>query len=150
MPDPATLMSILWLALFLVLVVVEGLTVGLICIWFALGALAGMIASFLTESFIIQLVVFILVSLLCMLLLRPFAQKLLHSRKSPTNADRILGQTAVVTEEICNLDARGQVKVLGQCWTARAANGEVIPADSLVKVLRIEGVKVLVEPIQPQ
>lgn len=149
MPDPTSLFPILWLVLFLVLLIVEGATVGLICIWFAFGALAGMITSFITDSLIVQLVVFILVSLLCMILLRPFARKVIHTKKSATNADRILGETAVVTEEIRNLDAQGQVKVLGQYWTARSANGEDIPAEALVKVLRIEGVKVLVEPVQP-
>lgn len=149
MLDPTYLTSILWLVLFLVLLIVEGATVGLICIWFALGALAGMITSFITESLIIQLVVFILVSLLCMMLIRPFARKVFRTKKSATNADRILGETAVVTEEIRNLDAQGQVKVLGQYWTARSESGEIIPAETLVKVLRIEGVKVLVEPIQP-
>jgi membrane protein implicated in regulation of membrane protease activity len=139
-------LPLVWLALLIILAVVEGLTVGLVCIWFALGALAALLTSLFTGNLIVQAVVFVVVSLVSMLLIRPLARKLLTKETVPTNADRILGQTAVVTEEIDNLQSRGQVKVLGQIWTARSAQDVVIPTGTLVTVLHIEGVKVLVEP----
>jgi membrane protein implicated in regulation of membrane protease activity len=108
--------------------------------------LAALLTSLFTGNLIVQAVVFVVVSLVSMLLIRPLAHKLLTKETVPTNADRILGQTAVVTEEIDNLQSRGQVKVLGQIWTARSAQDVVIPTGTLVTVLHIEGVKVLVEP----
>lgn len=144
MPLPPVAVPLFWLGLLIILVVVEGLTAGLVCIWFALGALAALITTFLTQNLFIQALVFVVVSLLSMALIRPMARKVFHTRKEATNADRILNQTAVVTQEIDNLNAQGQVKVLGQIWTARSESPDPIPEGSLVTVLRIEGVRVVV------
>ena len=79
--------------------------------------------------------------------MRPAAAKLLTPGISPTNADRVLSQIALVTEEIDNIAETGQVKLFGQVWTARSESGEVIPAQSRVRILRIEGVKVFVRMV---
>ena len=97
--------------------------------------------------FWLQLVVFAAVSALTLALVRPAASRFAHPRRSPTNADRVIGQVASVTETIDNEAAAGQVSVLGQIWTARSQLGVVIPKGSQVIVKRIEGVKVFVETV---
>lgn len=139
--------SAVWLIVLVVLVTGEAITVGLTFIWFAVGALGGLLVSVLGGPIWLQVVVFLMLSALTLVLVRPLAAKLLTPGISPTNADRILSQIALVTEEIDNIAETGQVKLFGQVWTARSENGEVIPAQSRVRILRIEGVKVFVRMV---
>lgn len=139
--------SAFWLAALIIFAVAEALTVGLTSIWFALGALCALVTSVFTDSLAIQIGVFLVVALVTVILLRPFARKHMNTHKVPTNADRIIGAEAVVTEEINNLKGQGLVSVAGTQWTARADGEEVIPKGATVRVLRIEGVKVMVTPI---
>ena len=137
---------VLWLILVVVFAVLEGVSVSLTSIWFAAGALAALFVSFAVSAIWVQALVFAVVSLAALLLIRPLAQRMMQPRgKVPTNADRILGREGVVTETVDNLAATGQVKVAGQVWTARSENDERIFAGEQVKVLRIDGVKLLVE-----
>ena len=139
--------SAVWLILLVVLVTGEAITVGLTFIWFAVGALGGLLVSVLGGPVWLQVTVFLILSAVTLILVRPVAAKLLTPGISPTNADRILSQIALVTEEIDNIAETGQVKLFGQVWTARSENGEVIPAQSRVRILRIEGVKVFVRMV---
>ena len=139
--------SAIWLMLLVALVAGEAITVGLTFIWFAAGALGGLLASVLGGAVWLQVVVFLIVSAVTLVLVRPAAAKLLTPGISPTNADRVLSQIALVTEEIDNIAETGQVKLFGQVWTARSESGEVIPAQSRVRILRIEGVKVFVRMV---
>ena len=140
-------MSVFWLAAFVLFAVGEALTVGLVSIWFAIGALGGLLTVALGGGLWLQIGVFLALSALALLLFKPLSSKLLKPKISHTNADRVLGERAVVTETIDNALAKGQVKVDGQTWTARSAYDVVIPAGSEVKILRIEGVKVVVEVV---
>ena len=141
--------SIVWLVLLIVFAVGEAVTVGLTSIWFAAGALGALITSTLTENLLIQIIVFLALSLVTLLLVRPLARKYFIPRRVATNADRILGQEGIVTEDIDNLEAKGQVKVSGTVWSARSQRDEVpIPAGTRVRILRIEGVKVFVAPAE--
>ncbi|NBI65515.1 NfeD family protein [Pseudoflavonifractor sp. 60] len=140
-------MTAFWLIAFIALVAGEAATVGLVCIWFAAGAAGGFVTAVLGGPFWLQLVVFAAVSALTLALVRPAASRFAHPRRSPTNADRVIGQVASVTETIDNEAAAGQVSVLGQIWTARSQLGVVIPKGSQVIVKRIEGVKVFVETV---
>ena len=139
--------SAIWLILLVVLVAGEAITVGLTFIWFAAGALGGLLVAVLGGAIWLQVVVFLILSAVTLILVRPAAAKLLTPGISPTNADRVLSQIALVTEEIDNIAETGQVKLFGQVWTARSENGEVISVQSRVRILRIEGVKVFVKPI---
>ena len=139
--------SAIWLMLLVVLVAGEAITVGLTFIWFAAGALGGLLVSVLGGAVWLQVVVFLILSAVTLVLVRPAAAKLLTPGISPTNADRVLSQIALVTEEIDNIAETGQVKLFGQVWTARSDSGEVIPAQSRVRILRIEGVKVFVRMV---
>ena len=137
--------STIWLLTAIVLLVGEALTVGLTFIWFAAGALGGLVVAVLGGPIWLQVVVFLALSALALALVRPVATKLMRPGQVATNADRVIGKTAVVTETIDNLSGKGQVKVAGQIWTARSERDVVIPKDAEVTVLRIEGVKVFVE-----
>ena len=138
---------IVWLVLLVLLVLGEIATVSLTSIWFAVGALGGLIVAFFHGSTFLQITVFLILSGLSLLLVRPMFKNFMKTGISPTNADRVIGKTAVVTETIDNMAAQGQVSIAGQIWTARSEHNLVIPADSRVKVLRIEGVKVFVETV---
>ena len=140
-------MTAFWLIAFIALVAGEAVTVGLVCIWFAAGAVGGFLVAVLGGQFWFQLIVFAAVSALTLALVRPAASRFVHPRRSPTNADRVVNQTASVTETIDNESGTGQVNVLGQVWTARSTLDVVIPAGTQVKVRRIEGVKVFVETL---
>ena len=143
MPMPA-----LWFVLLVVFAIVEAATVGLASIWFAAGALVALAAALLGGPLWLQIVLFILVSALCLLAIRPLAQKHLNNSVEPTNADRVIGSEARVTENIDNLQGSGAVNIGGIIWTARGESDTPIPAGTLVRVLRIEGVKVFVEPVE--
>ena len=142
-------MTIFWLIAFFVFAVGEAVTVGLVSVWFAVGALAAMFAAALGAGLWLQVTVFLGISALALALFKPLSSKILKPRVSATNADRVIGSAALVTETIDNTQAQGQVKVKtdGQVWTARSAQNVVIPAGTDVRVLRIEGVKVMVETL---
>ena len=139
--------SILWLVALIIFGVVEAATVGLASIWFAAGALAALILSAFLNSLLVQVVVFLAVSFVTLLLVRPLAQKYFNARRTATNADRVIGQEAVVVQEIDNLRSLGQVKVGGMPWTARSAGEQILPVGTTVRVERIESVKLYVTPI---
>ncbi len=139
-------MTIFWLIAFILFVVGEAVTVGLVSIWFAVGSLGALLTAALGGGLWLQIAVFLILSALSLMLLKPLSRKWMAGHKAArTNADRVIGETALVTEDIDNTMATGQVQVDGQIWTARSAHGVVIPAGSRVKVLSIQGVKVMVE-----
>lgn len=139
---------LIWLGLLILFAVGEAISVGLTSIWFAAGALAALVCALANGPLWLQITLFIVVSVLCLLAVRPMAKKYLNGRVQPTNADRILGVEAQVTEAIDNIRGKGAVTIGGLTWSARSQNGEAIPTGALVKVLRIEGVKVFVEPVR--
>ena len=143
-------MSYIWLGVIVAGVVLEAITVQLVSIWFVLGALAALLCSLLTDYVGIQLAVFAVVTLVSLIFTRPLVQRKIHSKAECTNADRAIGQTALVTEEINNEIGTGMVNVSGQIWTARAVDQSVIPAGTNVVVQSIQGVKLMVLPVSPQ
>ncbi len=137
---------LVWLGLLILFAVGEAVSVGLTSIWFAAGSLAALICALLNGPLWLQITLFIVVSVLCLLAVRPLAKKYLNGKVQPTNVDRIIGEEAQVTEEIDNIQGKGAVTIGGVTWSARSQSGEPIPAGQLVRVLRIEGVKVFVAP----
>ena len=134
-----------WVALLIVFAAVELITPQLVCIWFAIGSLGALIATALKAQIWLQLLIFLVISAIMIIVSRPLYRKFIKTKLVPTNSDRVIGETAVVTESIDNIQAKGSVKVQGQLWTARSENGEVIPEGSQVTVIRIEGVKLIVK-----
>lgn len=141
-------MSAIWLIAMVLLLIVEALVPGLVSIWFALGALAALISSLFHAPLWLQLTWFFAVSILSLVLTRPFVRKYVNSRVTPTNADMVLGKDAVVTERIDNLHGQGAVMLEGKVWTARTKQDNVIvESGEKVRVIKIEGVKLIVEEI---
>lgn len=138
--------SVIWLIAIVAFAIVEGVTVGLVSVWFCAGALAAFAASLLGANVWFQFGLFIAVSFAALIAVRPLAKKVLIPKRQATNADRILGTEGVVTQAIDNLKGEGQVSLKGQVWTARSGDGQAIGPGTRVRVLRIEGVKVFVAP----
>ncbi len=137
-----------WLGAIVLFGAAEAVTAGLVSIWFVAGAAAALIGAVAGAPALVQVVLFIAVSAAALAATRPLVRKLTAGRAVPTNADRVLGLEAKVTEAIDNENASGAVYVDGKTWTARSADGGVIPADSVVKIVKMEGVKLFVEKIK--
>lgn len=131
-----------WFIIFLVLLFIELITINLVSIWFAIGSLGAIVTTFATDNITIQVLIFIVVSIISLLITKPFVKKIRTRKIIPTNLDRVIGKTGVVTKEIQE-NTYGEVKVGGSIWTATSKKN--IKKESKVKVLKIEGVKLLVE-----
>lgn len=141
--------ELVWLILLLVLVFIEIATVGLFTIWFAAGALVAEIAAWLNAPIWLQIVLFILVSVVMLVYTRPFAMKYINKNQTKTNADSLIGKTAVVTKAVDNVRGEGQVVVHGMEWTARAWQDDYRPqVDEVVEIRAISGVKLIVAPVK--
>ena len=138
--------AVYWLIALVVFLVIEAVTLGLATIWFAGGALIALIAAMCGAGIVVQMVLFLVVSLVLLIFTRPFAVRFLSKDTLKTNVDRVIGMEGVVTEEISNLAGTGKVSLGGNIWTARTENeGGTIPVDAVVEVLRVEGVKLIVK-----
>lgn len=141
-------MSIVWVAVMLIFLIVEAATAGLTCIWFAIGALAALIAALFGAPLWLQIIWFFVISFVTLYFTRPLVKKYVNSKSQPTNADMVIGKEALVTEAIDNVEGVGAVAVGGKVWTARSADGQPVETGSIVTVLRIEGVKLIVSAEQ--
>lgn len=141
-------MAAVWFALIVLFVWVEASTVAMVSTWFAIGSLAAMIASLCGGELWLQLLLFVVVSTLFLLALRPMAKKYFTPKLAKTNIDSVIDSQGLVLEEIDNLAGKGRVKLGGMEWSARSTDGEKIPENTLVKVDRIEGVKVYVTAVK--
>lgn len=133
-----------WIAVTVIAIIVEAVSAQLLSIWFALGGIAALITSLFTDSIAVQIIVFVAVSVISLAVIFLFVKNILKKEPVKTNADRYIGKLAVVTEGISNIDAKGQVKVDNQIWSARSEDGSQIAEGTRVNVLRIEGVKLIV------
>ena len=137
--------TIIWIAAIVIFGVVEAATVGLVSIWFVIGSVAGLITAVLGGPIWLQVVMFFIVSIAALIATRPLVRKLGKKGEVATNADRVLGGTARVTETIDNTIPSGEVYIDGKTWTARSQSGAVIAPETLVTVIRLEGVKLYVD-----
>lgn len=139
---------IMWIVIAVLAAIIEGCTTQLVSIWFAIAAVVTAIVSVFTDNVILQFAVFVIVSIVCVAATRPLARKLKNSTgDNPTNCDRYLGKIADVIVDIDNTEAIGQVKVEGSVWSARSSTGEPLPVGTKVIVNKIEGVKMIVTPV---
>lgn len=139
--------AFVWLGLMILFLIAEGATVSLVSLWFAAGAVVAMFAALLGAGAWLQTGLFLVVSGALLLMLRPIVRRYLVPKITPTNVDSLVGSTGLVTEAIDNVTASGQVKLGAMEWTARSTTGENIPQGALIRVDRIEGVKVYVTPV---
>ena len=140
-------MVFVWLCALIFFVIMEAMAVQLVSIWLAASALVSLVLALLGASVVAQIVVFILCTALLLIFTRPIVKRIMNKPVERTNADRILGMTAVVIHEVNNDAAEGQVKVASQTWTARSVSGSILPVDTKVVVRSIEGVKAMVEEL---
>ena len=143
---PTVNMPAVWLVLMVVLLVVEGVVPGLVSIWFALGALGALLSAIVGAPLWLQVVWFLLISIVSLVLTRPLARKYVNSRTTPTNADMLIGKECVVTEAIDNVLGTGAVTVGGKVWTARTEEPDgKAETGKVMTVVRIDGVKLIVK-----
>ena len=136
---------IYWLAIFIVLLIIEIATMGLTTIWFAGGALIAFCAGLVGFGLGVQIGVFVIVSILLLILTRPIAVKFFNQERQKTNAESLIGQHALVTEDIDTIKAKGQVEICGQIWSAKTdePDGKILK-NTVVVVNGIQGVKLIV------
>ena len=140
--------AICWLVLTVMLLLAEAATVTLISLWFAAGSLAAMAMALVGGGIWLQVLVFLVVSAVALTALRPLTRKYLTPKLTATNIDSVIGSVGIVTADIDNISATGQIKLSGMEWTARSTSGEPIQAGTKVKVDKVEGVKVFVSPAE--
>ena len=136
---------IIWLALVIVLIVIEIFTVGLTTIWFAGGALAAIVINLLGLGMVWQIIVFLVVSGVLLFFTRPWALKYINSNRVKTNYEGVIGKVIRITEIVDNMNQTGKAVVNGQEWSVRSEQDKVILGEgTLAKVVKIEGVKLIV------
>ena len=140
--------AIFWLIAMVIFIAAEAMTVSLVSIWFAAGALGAIIVALLGGGLILQVTVFLALAIVLLLGLRSMVRKHLAPRITKTNIDSLIGATGVVLTPVNNIAALGQVRVNGVEWSARSTDNSHINAGTLVRVDRIEGVKVFVSPVE--
>lgn len=138
--------AVVWLVLLILFLIAEASSAALVSIWFMAGALVAFAASLLGAQIWLQIVLFFATSAITLLMLRPLLRKYVNPRMSKTNLDAVVGAKARVTIAIDNDSGVGQVKVGAMEWTARSTDGKVIEVGTMVRVNRIEGVKLYVTP----
>lgn len=137
-----------WFITFLVCLVLELATTSLITIWFCGGALVALIANILGLNFTAQLIIFVAVSIILLILTRPFAKKVFRKKVLKTNVSAIIGKTAIVTKQIDNTLSEGEITVNGQIWTARSVDNKIINLNSKIVIEDIQGTKAIVKEIE--
>lgn len=138
--------TIAWLVLLVVLIVIELITMGLTTIWFAGGALAAALVSIPNTPVVLQVIVFLIVSLVLLFFTRPVAVKYFNKDRVRTNIEGMIGRQAIVVSEINNVEGIGQVNTGGMEWSARSSyHNVVLPVGAVVTVLGVDGVKLIVE-----
>ncbi len=141
-----TEISLFWLSLAVILGVVEAVTPSLVTVWFAAGALVSAIAAAFGGGIVLQITLFVLVSAVLLATTRPLSKKFVNAKIVATNADRLIGKEGIVLLDIDSIENCGQVRVMGQVWSAKASDGERIERNSRVTVVALEGVRLVVVP----
>lgn len=138
--------TFIWTLVLVISVIVEAITIDLVSIWFGIGAIAALIGEFFGLSPFIQMVLFTIVSIICIIVSRPLAKKYLRGNTVKTNLDRVIGKHCLVTETI-TADNKGEVEVMGTLWSATSLDNEFIKAGEYAEVISIEGAHLIVKKI---
>lgn len=142
-----TQMVIIWLVILIAAIVIEVATLGLTTIWFAGGALIALLAAVVHAPIALQILLFLIISLVLLFFTRPVAMKYFNKNRERTNAESLVGKQAIVISEINNLQGIGTVTVNGQEWSARSLDDTAIAAQKVVEIVSINGVRLIVKPI---
>lgn len=136
---------LIWLLGIVAFVILEAVTYQLVSIWFAVGAVGGMIAKLAGAQFSVQMAVFLLISVILLLALRPVSKRLIKTKRENTNVDSLIGAEVLITKEVNNREGIGEGKVNGMTWTVKSSNGAVIPENETAIIESIQGVKLVVK-----
>lgn len=139
--------TVFWLVLAAVFCMIEAATANLTTIWFAVSAVIVAVLAAFDAAALTQLLGFMCIAIILLVLTRPLVKKLLVKKTVATNADRIISQLGVVTEEVDPVLNKGQVMVMGQSWSAKSEDNNKIEVDRTVVVVRLEGVRAVVKPV---
>lgn len=139
------MVAVIWLALFILFLVIEIITVGLTSIWLAGGALAALLLYALGADIIWQIVAFIVVTCILLVFTRPLAVKYMNSNRTKTNYEGVIGKVIRISETVDNMEQTGKASVNGQEWTIRSEDDTILEAGSIAKVVNISGVKLIVK-----
>lgn len=137
-------MSVVWIIAVIVFAVLEAVTYQLVSVWFAIGAVGGLIAHLLGYNFNVQMIVFLLLTVIALCCLRPLSLKRFKPKGLKTNIDNLIGKEVLITEPVDNIAGRGKGNVNGMTWTVRSTDGSSIPEHTKAKIEKIEGVKLIV------
>ena len=141
-------MWVFWLIAAGVFFIIEMATIGFLIFWLGIGALLAMVTSFITDSILIQVIVFVVTSTLLLIFTRPLVNKFIKIPKEvKTNAYSMIGKKGIVIKNINNIEGDGQIKVDGEVWSAKSNTDEVIPKDTEIEIIEIDGVKAVVKKI---
>ena len=141
-------MWVFWLIAAGVFFIIEMATIGFLVFWLGIGALLSMVTSFITDSILIQVIVFVVTSTLLLIFTRPLVNKFIKvPKETVTNAYSIIGKKAIVVKEINNVEGDGQIKVDGEVWSAKSNTDEAISKETEVEIVEIDGVKAVVRKI---
>ncbi len=138
----------IWLIAAGIFFVGEIITVGFLIFWLGVGALLAMLISFITESVLIQIATFVISSTILILFTKPLAKRITKSDNIVTNSSSLINKNGIVLSEINTLEGTGQVKVCGEIWSAKTERNINIQEGTQIKVLKIDGVKLIVEPVK--
>ncbi len=138
-------MPFVWLIIAVILGVIEAVTVSLISVWFAIGALAAIIPAYFGVPLWGQILVFLAFSAIAFAFTKRFFKDIVRVKKQPTNSDSLIGTDGIVTTEINNLEGNGKIYISGLTWSAKSKSGENIPEGAVVTVDKIEGATLIVE-----
>ena len=137
--------SMAWLILLAILLLIEIITLGLTTIWFAGGTLVAFIVSLFYDNLLLEIILFLVISLLLLYFTRPYVIKYFNPKRIKTNYEGLVGKQGLVTTAIDNIHSQGQVIVDGQEWSARSSDGGIIEAGVRVTIQDISGVKLIVK-----
>lgn len=139
-------MWVFWLIAAGIFFIIEMATIGFLVFWLGIGALLAMVTSFITDSILIQSIVFLVTSTLLLIFTRPLVNKFIKVPKEiKTNAYSIIGKKGIVISKINNIEGTGQIKIDGDVWSAKSATDEDIPENTEVEIVEIDGVKAVVK-----
>ena len=142
-------MWIFWLIAAGIFFIIEMATIGFLVFWLGIGALLAMVTSFITDSILIQSIVFLVTSTLLLIFTRPLVNKFIKVPKEiKTNAYSIIGKKGIVISKINNVEGNGQIKIDGDVWSAKGLQDEEIPKDTEVEIVEIDGVKAVVKKVE--
>lgn len=141
-------MWVFWLIAAGIFFIIEMATIGFLVFWLGIGALLAMVTSFITDSIVVQSIVFLVTSSLLLVFTRPLVNKFIKVPKEvKTNAYSIIGKKGIVISKINNIEGNGQIKIDGDVWSAKSADDIDIPKDTEIEIVEIDGVKAVVKKV---